>query len=69
VQGDLEMVAAAGDFLWPDSITISSEGDLLFTASQFHRMPSFQGGIDRRTGSYSIFRLRQAAQGRPLLTS
>jgi sugar lactone lactonase YvrE len=59
-QGERELVAAAGDFLWPDTITISSEGDLLFTASQFHRMPAFQGGVDRRTSPYSIFRLRRA---------
>lgn len=61
VDGHIELVAAAGDFLWPDSITINSQGDLLFTASQFHRMPAFQGGVDRRTGSYSIVRLKRVS--------
>ena len=63
VDGRIELVAAAGDFLWPDTITIDCHGDLLFTASQFHRMPAFHGGVDRRTGSYSIVRLKQVAAG------
>jgi sugar lactone lactonase YvrE len=62
---ELALVAAASDFLWPDSITISEAGDLLFTASQFHRMPGFQGGVDRRRSPYSIFRIRGAASSGP----
>jgi sugar lactone lactonase YvrE len=57
-EGELKMIASAGDFLWPDSLTVSQQGDLLFTAGQFHRMPAFNSNVDKRTPPYSIFRLR-----------
>lgn len=56
--GRIEVVARAADFLWPDTITISSGGDLLFTASQFHLMPAFNGNEDKRTAPYKVFRLK-----------
>ncbi len=56
--GSMKVFASAGDFLWPDTITISREGYLLFSATQFHLMPAFNGGDDKRTGPYNIFRLK-----------
>jgi sugar lactone lactonase YvrE len=58
--GRLEVVARATDFLWPDSIALSRDGDLLFSASQFHLMPPFNGGEDKRTPPYKVFRLKLA---------
>ena len=56
--GQLGLLANAGDFLWPDTITISREGDLLFSATQFHLMPAFNGNTDMRKAPYNIFRLK-----------
>jgi sugar lactone lactonase YvrE len=56
--GRIELVARANDFLWPDTITISRDGDLLFSAAQFHLMPAFHGGEDKRTTPYKVFRLK-----------
>src|SRR5215216_5776875 len=56
--GRIEMFARATDFLWPDTITMSGDGDLLFSATQFHLMPAFNGGVDKRTPPYKVFRLK-----------
>jgi sugar lactone lactonase YvrE len=56
--GRFEVFARATDFLWPDTIAMSHDGDLLFTAAQFHLMPAFNGGIDKRTPPYKVFRLK-----------
>lgn len=56
----LEFFARATDFLWPDTIAISQDGDLIFTASQLHRMPSHNGGVDKRNPPYKVFRLKLA---------
>ncbi len=56
--GRIDLVARAVDFLWPDTITMSSDGDLLFSTSQFHLMPDFNGHVDKRTPPYKVFRLK-----------
>jgi sugar lactone lactonase YvrE len=57
--GRIEVFARATDFLWPDSIAIShDDGYLLVSASQFHQMPAFNGGEDKRTAPYKVFRLK-----------
>lgn len=56
--GKLEVFARATDFLWPDTITMSNDGHLLFSASQFHLMPAFNGNEDKRTSPYKVFRLK-----------
>ncbi|MBD0325955.1 MAG: DUF4904 domain-containing protein [Pyrinomonadaceae bacterium] len=56
--GRIEVFARATDFLWPDTITMSSDGDLLFTAAQFHLMPAFNENVDKRTPPYKVFRLK-----------
>lgn len=56
--GRYEVLATAPEFAWPDTITLSRDGDLLFSASQFHRMPAFHDGVDQRTPPYQVFRLK-----------
>jgi hypothetical protein len=56
--GRYELFATAPEFLWPDTITMSRDGDLLFTAAQFHLMPAFHGGVDQRKPPYDVFRLK-----------
>ncbi len=56
--GRIELVARSTDFLWPDTITMTGDGDLIFSTAQFHLLPDFNGGEDKRTPPYKIFRLR-----------
>ncbi len=56
--GRIELVARATDFQWPDTIAMSRDGDLLFSNAQFHLMPDFNGGEDKRTPPYKVFRLK-----------
>lgn len=42
---------------WPDSMCISPDKYLYFTASQINRMPRFNDGVDKRTPPYRIFRI------------
>ena len=56
--GRIELVARASDFHWPDSITMSRDGDLIFSTAQFHLLPDFNGGEDKRMPPYKIFRLK-----------
>jgi len=56
--GRFEVFATAPEFLWPDTITMSRDGDLLFSASQFHLMPAFNQNVDNRNPPYHVFRLK-----------
>jgi sugar lactone lactonase YvrE len=55
--GRIDIFSRANDLLWPDSIAISCNGDLLVSASQFHLMPAFNGGEDKRTAPFKVFRI------------
>ena len=55
--GKVELFARSTDFLWPDTFTITPDGDLAFSCSQFHLMPAFNGNEDKRTPPYKVFRL------------
>lgn len=56
--GQFEIFARSPEFLWPDTITISRDGDLLFSATQFHLMPTFNQDVDKRNPPYNVFRLK-----------
>lgn len=56
--GQIELVARSTDFQWPDTIAIGPDGDLLFSNAQFHLLPDFNGGEDKRTRPYKVFRLK-----------
>jgi sugar lactone lactonase YvrE len=56
--GRYEVFATAPEFLWPDTIAMSADGDLLFTAAQFQLMPALHDGVDHRTPPYHVFRLK-----------
>jgi sugar lactone lactonase YvrE len=44
--------------LWPDTLSVASDGYLYFTANQLHRQPQFHQGKDLREKPYSLFRTR-----------
>ncbi|MBA3336435.1 MAG: hypothetical protein H0T49_02595, partial [Chloroflexia bacterium] len=56
--GRIDLVAMSTDFQWPDSIAMSPDGDLIFSNAQFHLLPDFNGGEDKRIPPYKIFRLK-----------
>ena len=56
--GRFEFFARATNFTWPDTIAVSQDGYLIFTASQLHLMPAHNGGVDKRKPPYNIFRLQ-----------
>jgi hypothetical protein len=48
--------------LWPDTLALSNDGYLYFTANQLHRQPNFHQGEDLREKPYSLFRIPVDAQ-------
>lgn len=44
--------------LWPDTLSVASDGYLYFTANQLHRQPRYHEGKDLREKPYSLFRTR-----------
>lgn len=53
--------------LWPDTLSLATDGHLYFTANQLHRQPGFQGGEDRRQKPYLLFRVPLDAEAQPVL--
>lgn len=48
--------------LWPDTLSVATDGYLYVTANQLHRQPSVNQGRDLRRKPYSLFRVRIDAQ-------
>ncbi len=53
----LETVVQDGRIQWPDSMSISPDGYLYFTASQINRMPRYNHGVDDRILPYRFFKI------------
>ncbi|MGY6253207.1 L-dopachrome tautomerase-related protein [Paraburkholderia caledonica] len=51
--------------LWPDTLSVGTDGYLYFTANQLHRQPVFHGGKDERRKPYALFRVRIGAGPAP----
>lgn len=51
--------------LWPDTLSVGSDGHLYFTANQLHRQAGFQGGTDKRQKPYALYRVRIGAGPAP----
>jgi sugar lactone lactonase YvrE len=63
--GSYETLVHDPRVLWPDTLSLATDGHLYFTANQLHRQPQFHGGKDLRERPYSLFRIRVDA--RPVL--
>jgi sugar lactone lactonase YvrE len=48
--------------LWPDTLSLATDGYLYVTANQLHRQARFHKGKDLRRKPYSLFRIRVDAQ-------
>ena len=61
-QGKWETVVHNSRLMWPDTLSIGSDGDLYIIANQLHRQPKYQLGRDLRIKPYTLFRIRIDAQ-------
>ncbi len=55
--GTLDTIVQSDHIQWPDSMGISPDDYLYFTASQIHRMPRFNYGRDERILPYKLFKI------------
>lgn len=44
--------------LWPDTMSLATNGYLYFTANQLHRGPNYHNGRDLRVKPYGLFRIK-----------
>src|SRR5262249_51210964 len=63
--GSYETLVHDPRLLWPDTLSLATDGYLYFTANQLHRQARFHQGKDLRQRPYSLFRVRVNA--RPVL--
>ena len=48
--------------LWPDTMSIASDGYLYVNANQLNRQPTMHNGVDQRVKPYTMFRIKVNAQ-------
>jgi sugar lactone lactonase YvrE len=60
--GEWETVAHDPRLLWPDTLSLATDGYLYVTANQLHRQARFHNGQDLRQKPYTLFRVRINAQ-------
>ncbi|MGM5028252.1 L-dopachrome tautomerase-related protein [Tardiphaga sp. 862_B3_N4_1] len=56
--GEWKTIAHDPRILWPDTLSVASDGYLYFTANQLHRQAQFHEGQERRVKPYTLFRVR-----------
>jgi sugar lactone lactonase YvrE len=56
--GEYETVVHDAQLLWPDTMSVATDGYLYVTANQLHRQSSYQQGKDLRRKPYALFRTR-----------
>ena len=56
--GRIETLAHDPRILWPDTLSLASNGYLYFTANQLHRGPRYHEGRDLRQKPYVLFRMK-----------
>lgn len=60
--GSIELLVRDPRMLWPDTLSVASDGYLYFTANQLHRQARYHNGQDLRQKPYSLFRTRIDAE-------
>lgn len=60
--GEWETIAHDPRLLWPDTLSLATDGYLYVTANQLHRQARFHQGQDLRRKPYTLFRVRVDAQ-------
>ena len=57
-----ETIAYDPRLLWPDTLSLATDGYLYVTANQLHRQARYNKGKDLRVKPYTLFRMRVNAQ-------
>jgi sugar lactone lactonase YvrE len=60
--GEWETVVHDPRLLWPDTLSLASDGYLYVTANQLHRQARFHNGRDMRRKPYTLFRIKVNAK-------
>lgn len=55
--GMIETIVYDPRVLWPDTLSVASDGYLYFTVNQLHRQPRYHNGQDLRQQPYSVLRV------------
>jgi sugar lactone lactonase YvrE len=55
--GQWETIAHDPRLLWPDTLSLATDGHLYVTANQLHRQARYQKGQDFRSKPYTLFRI------------
>jgi sugar lactone lactonase YvrE len=58
IDGSIETLVHDPRVLWPDTLSLASDGYLYFTANQIERQPVFNDGRDLRQKPYVLFRVK-----------
>ncbi len=61
-EGEWETVVSDPRLMWPDTMSIATDGYLYVTANQLHRQAKYQKGNDLRQKPYTLFRTHINAQ-------
>lgn len=56
-EGHWQTLAQDPRILWPDTLSIGTDGYLYFTANQLHRQAGFHNGVDQRQQPYELLRI------------
>ena len=60
--GEWETMKYDPRLLWPDTLSLASNGYLYVTANQLHRQARFHNGQDMRRKPYVLFRIKVDAK-------
>jgi sugar lactone lactonase YvrE len=60
--GEWETIVHDPRLLWPDTLSLASDGYLYVTANQLHRQARFHNGSDMRKKPYTLFRIKVNAK-------
>ena len=58
LDGTFETLVYDPRILWPDTMSVASNGYLYFTNNQLHRQARFHNGKDLRVKPYSLLRIK-----------
>ena len=59
--GAWKTIARNPRILWPDTLSVGTDGYLYFTANQLYRQPGFHQGKDLRRPPYQLLRVKIGA--------
>jgi sugar lactone lactonase YvrE len=59
--GQFETLVQDNRLLWPDGGSIGPDGQFYFPVAQVHRIPRFNGGVDRTQKPFKLFKVNPSA--------